>query len=138
MAVTATAQKRVQDDVIRSLGMLDCTVITQSFNRPNLHYEVRPKLARMQDDMVDFIRSQRDKACGIVYCLSQATCENVARVLRDKYSLRAEHYHAGMTKEDRKKAQEGWQEHNFEIIVATVSPFAAGRSLRYADNGWHL
>ena len=48
-------------------------------------------------------------------------CENVAKDLRDNHGLEAHHYHAGMSKGDRRKVQEGWQDHEFHIIVATVS-----------------
>jgi superfamily II DNA helicase RecQ len=43
MALTATAQNKVQDDIIRQLRIAGCAVLKQSFNRPNLHYEIRPK-----------------------------------------------------------------------------------------------
>jgi bloom syndrome protein len=125
MALTATAQNKVQEDIIRSLGITGCSVLRQSFNRTNLHYEVRPKKKNVISDMVAFINAQKmdgKDVCGIIYCSSRDRCENLAKELRDKHGKEAHHYHAGMSKGDRRKVQEGWQEHKFEIIVATVSP----------------
>nr|XP_031861239.1 uncharacterized protein CI109_003209 [Kwoniella shandongensis]KAA5528311.1 hypothetical protein CI109_003209 [Kwoniella shandongensis] len=121
MALTATAQNKVEEDIIRSLGIQGCTVLRQSFNRPNLHYEVRPKTGKIIQEIVAFIRTQDNQASGIIYCNSRDNCENLAKELRDKYDLEAHHYHAGMSKGDRRKVQEGWQEHKFEIIVATIA-----------------
>ena len=121
MALTATAQQKVQEDIIRSLGIRGCSVLTQSFNRANLHYEVRPKMKNVLENMVAFIQTQGANACGIIYCSSRDKCENLAKTLREDHDLGAYHYHAGMSKGDRRKIQEGWQERKFEIIVATVS-----------------
>ncbi|ORX34249.1 hypothetical protein BD324DRAFT_605080 [Kockovaella imperatae] len=121
MALTATAQDKVQDDIIRSLGIKGCHKITTSFNRRNLHYEVRPKAKGVIDNMVAFIGTQGAKSSGIIYCSSRDKCENLAKNLRDNHGLGANHYHAGMSKGDRRKIQEGWQEHEFEIIVATIA-----------------
>lgn len=121
MALTATAQNKVEDDIIRSLGIQGCSVLRQSFNRPNLHYEVRPKATNFTKDMVGFIHTQGKGASGIIYCSSRDKCENLAKTLTETYGLAASHYHAGMSKGDRRNVQEGWQEHKFEIIVATVS-----------------
>jgi bloom syndrome protein len=125
MALTATAQVKVQEDIIRSLGIKGCAVFHQSFNRPNLKYEVRDK--KNKDvilDMVKVIYSaqiDRQHVPGIVYCSSRDKCELVAKELRDKHDLRAAHYHAGMTKGDKRMVQEQWQDHEIEIIVATVA-----------------
>ncbi|KAK8865792.1 hypothetical protein IAR55_000939 [Kwoniella newhampshirensis] len=121
MALTATAQNKVEEDIIRSLGIQGCTVLRQSFNRPNLHYEVRPKTGKIILEIVAFIRTQGTQASGIIYCNSRDNCENLAKELRDSHDLEAHHYHAGMSKGDRRKIQEGWQEHKFEIIVATIA-----------------
>lgn len=121
MALTATAQNKVQEDIIRSLRIEGCVCLRQSFNRPNLHYEVRPKTSAVIQEIVAFVRTQEARASGIVYCNSRDNCENLAKKLREEHGLRAYHYHAGMTKENRRKMQEGWQDHKFEIMVATVS-----------------
>ncbi|ORY29016.1 hypothetical protein BCR39DRAFT_533606 [Naematelia encephala] len=121
MALTATAQNKVQDDIIRSLSIQGCEKLSQSFNRPNLHYEIRPKRKDCLGDIVAFISTQPKDASGIIYCSSRDKCEILAKDLRDKHGLEAYHYHAGMSKGDRRKVQEGWQEHKFEIIVATIA-----------------
>jgi len=130
MALTATAQNKVQDDIIRSLGIGGCVVLKQSFNRPNLHYEIRPKNKKIVEDMVGYIKMQPRGSSGIIYCSSRAQCENVAKILRDQHKIGAWFYHAGMSKGDRRKIQEGWQEHEFEIIVATVSVISKARGCK--------
>ncbi|MGH6630918.1 MAG: RecQ family ATP-dependent DNA helicase, partial [Burkholderiales bacterium] len=42
LAFTATATERVRQDIIRQLGLIDAAVHVASFNRPNLHYAVKP------------------------------------------------------------------------------------------------
>lgn len=124
MALTATAQIKVQEDIIRSLRIEGCAVLRQSFNRPNLQYEVRQKTKGLFADIVQFINHQQIKkkhTSGIIYCASREKCELLAKKLEDEAGFKAKHYHAGMSKGDRRRVQEGWQEHEFDIIVATVA-----------------
>ncbi|HKL02269.1 MAG TPA: RecQ family ATP-dependent DNA helicase, partial [Cryomorphaceae bacterium] len=69
IALTATATDKVQQDIMKNLGMSDANIFKASFNRPNLYYEVRPKkdVAR---EIIKFIRS-KEGSSGIVYCLSR-------------------------------------------------------------------
>ncbi|KAJ5316776.1 hypothetical protein PENANT_c016G08822 [Penicillium antarcticum] len=123
MALTATATENVKVDVMHNLKMSGCEVFLQSFNRPNLTYEVRAKgkndevLASMAETITSSYRNQ----CGIIYCLSRATCEKVAEDLRDKYRLRAAHYHAKLTPPQKSKVQSQWQAGQLHIIVATIA-----------------
>jgi len=43
MALTATATPRVRKDILTNLHMTKACAFSQSFNRVNLYYEVRPK-----------------------------------------------------------------------------------------------
>ncbi|KAJ5168744.1 Bloom syndrome protein [Penicillium canariense] len=123
MALTATATENVKVDVIHNLKMSGCEVFLQSFNRPNLTYEVRPKgkndevLASIAETIINSYRNQ----CGIVYCLSRKTCEKVAEDLRKKYRLKAQHYHAGMKSDEKAKVQNLWQKGSCHVIVATIA-----------------
>ena len=65
IALTATATPKVQDDIQKTLGMTDAVVFKESFNRPNLFYEVRPKV-NVDKEIVKFINQNKGKA-GIVY-----------------------------------------------------------------------
>ena len=122
MALTATANEQVMNDVIDRLGIQKCTLLTQSFNRPNLFYEVRSKKRSVTSDINAFIQEHHRGQTGIIYCLSRNKCEEVAKELREKYGLKAKHYHAQMSIDDKHRAQSAWQSGDCNIIVATVSP----------------
>ena len=94
IALTATANDRVKRDILDNLGMRDCLTLTQSFNRPNLKYEVRPKTKKVVEDIATFIRDHHAGECGIIYCNSKAKCEDMADKLRREYKIEARHYHA--------------------------------------------
>lgn len=95
MALTATANARVKEDIITNLNIPGCLTLSQSFNRANLYYEVRQKKTKTLDDIANFIRNEHRGECGIVYCLSKRSCEETADNLRKKYKISAHHYHAG-------------------------------------------
>ncbi|KIX03750.1 uncharacterized protein Z518_07303 [Rhinocladiella mackenziei CBS 650.93] len=123
MALTATATENVKIDVMHNLGMDNSEVFTQSFNRPNLTYEVRHKGKSYEvlDSIAQTIKSSYRGQAGIVYCLSRKNCEQVAKQLRDKYKIHARHYHAGLTSEERVDIQKRWQAGEFNVIVATIA-----------------
>ncbi|EXJ53964.1 bloom syndrome protein [Cladophialophora yegresii CBS 114405] len=123
MALTATATENVKIDVMHNLGMRDAEVLTQSFNRPNLTYEVRPKGKNTEvlQSIADTIKSSYRGQAGVVYCLSRSNCEKVAQDLSDKFQIEAQHYHAGMPSEERIDIQKRWQAGEFKVIVATIA-----------------
>lgn len=121
MALTATANDVVKNDIVHRLGIQGCVMLTSSFNRPNLFYDVRPKTKQVVADIAAFIKSSHPSETGIIYCLSRAKCEEVAQELRSAYSLKAKHFHAGMTAADREHVQREWQRGDFRIVVATIA-----------------
>ncbi|KNG83175.1 recQ family helicase MusN [Aspergillus nomiae NRRL 13137] len=123
MALTATATENVKVDVIHNLKMEGCDIFTQSFNRPNLTYEVRQKKKgnELLASIADTIKSSYNNKSGIVYCLSRDTCQKVAKSLRDDYRIKAEHYHAGMKPDERAEVQQRWQTGRSHVIVATIA-----------------
>lgn len=122
MALTATATENVKVDVIHNLKMDGCQVFTQSFNRPNLTYEVHPKTkgADLLSSIANIIKSYRNQS-GIVYCLSRKTCEKVAKALSDQYKIKAAFYHAGMETSKKTEVQQRWQSGRYTVIVATIA-----------------
>lgn len=124
MALTATATQSVKVDVIQNLGMTGCEVLTQSFNRPNLTYDVLPKkgtAAEINAQIADIIKTSYKGKAGIVYCLSRKDCETVAGQLQAEHRIKAMHYHAGMSSEDRSAVQRDWQSGKHHVIVATIA-----------------
>jgi RecQ family ATP-dependent DNA helicase len=120
MALTATANKQVQLDILSVLQMQNCSKYEQSFNRPNLIYKILPKNKETTEKIVEFIYKHHAKQSGIVYCLSKKACEEMAEKLT-KAKLKAAFYHAGLHKEDRARIQNDWGLNRLHIIVATVA-----------------
>ncbi|KAF8840992.1 ATP-dependent DNA helicase [Paxillus ammoniavirescens] len=124
MALTGSANKDAIEDIKRNLAMQNPICLAQSFNRPNLHYEVRKKPAQKKNlvqAIAGFIKSQHSADTGIIYCLSRAESEEMAQKLREDFGLEARHYHAGINNEERKNNQDDWMAGRCKIIVATVA-----------------
>lgn len=121
MALTATANAKVRADVINKLGITGCVELIQSFNRPNLHYEVRKKGKNVTSDIATYIRAHHHNQTGVIYCMSRNKCEEVAMQLRENYSISARHYHAAMAAKDKSEVQAAWNSGECRVIVATVS-----------------
>ncbi|CAG8485536.1 26794_t:CDS:2 [Dentiscutata erythropus] len=121
IALTATATSRVKEDVIHNLRMENCAIITQGFNRPNLRYEVVKKSTNSEKQIIEFIHSSgHARHCGIIYCTSKASCEEVANKLR-LACFKAAFYHAGLDSVDRTRIQDDWHSNKYKIIVATTA-----------------
>ncbi len=118
MALTATADKTTQDDIVAQLSIPDADRHLASFDRPNLFLEVRPAQNRIKK-IVDFLEQRPDES-GIIYCLSRKNTEKIAERLRDS-GFRAKAYHAGMTSEERSAVQEDFITDRIPIIVATIA-----------------
>ena len=54
IALTATATPKVQSDILKNIEITDANIFKSSFNRPNLFYEVRPKTAQINNDLIKF------------------------------------------------------------------------------------
>ncbi|KZM25093.1 DNA helicase [Ascochyta rabiei] len=129
IALTATATQLVRADVRSNLGIESGRMFSQSFNRPNLSYEVLPKGKGMVNTFADLIKQRYHRKSGIIYCLSRKNCEDVAKKLTD-LGVRAFHYHAGMPADERSEVQKKWQSNEYHVIVATI---AFGMGIDKAD-----
>jgi ATP-dependent DNA helicase RecQ len=118
MALTATATPKVQQDIQRNLGMTDAKFFKASFNRPNLYYEVRPKI-NVGKQITQYIRSNSGKS-GIIYCLSRKKTEEIAELLVAN-DIKALSYHAGMDGHQRSMVQDKFLMQDVDVIVATIA-----------------
>ena len=119
IALTATATPKVQHDIQKNLGMSDATVFKSSFNRPNLYYEVRPKTANIDRDIIRYIKANSQKS-GIIYCLSRKKVEELTVTLQVN-GINARAYHAGMESAMRTENQDAFLMEKIDVIVATIA-----------------
>jgi bloom syndrome protein len=129
VALTATATSEALQDIVKTLGLSDYVLLSQSFNRPNLRYKVIPKKRDLEDGIVQFIKENYPNETGIIYCFSRVKTEQVAMRLRDK-GLSIRYFHARLSDADKKHIQQQWQNDECKIIVATV---AFGMGIDKAD-----
>ncbi|NWU96039.1 BLM protein, partial [Upupa epops] len=122
MALTATANPRVQKDIQNQLEMLKPQVFTMSFNRHNLKYEVLPKKPKkVAMDCLEWIKKHHPHDSGIIYCLSRHECDTTAAILQ-KEGLAALAYHAGLTDSNRDLVQKKWiNQEGCQVICATIA-----------------
>ncbi|KAK2666377.1 hypothetical protein RAB80_018034 [Fusarium oxysporum f. sp. vasinfectum] len=113
MTLTATATQNVIVDIRHNLGMDNCQMFSQSFNRPNLHYEVRGKTtnAKCIDEIASLIKSKCANQSGIVYTVTRKNIEKVAESLSIQ-GITARHYHAGLDPQEKVEVK---------IVVATIA-----------------
>ncbi|MEL4307780.1 DNA helicase RecQ [Joostella sp. CR20] len=119
IALTATATPKVQEDILKNLGVSSAEVFKASFNRPNLYYEVRPKTKNVDADIIRFVKQNEGKS-GIIYCLSRKRVEELAQTLQVN-GLKAVPYHAGLDAKTRAKHQDMFLMEDVDIVVATIA-----------------
>ena len=121
IALTATATPKVQDDIVKNLELQDANIFIDSFNRPNLYYEIVPKGTKEQTlkNMVKFINTMKGKS-GIIYTLNRKTTEELAQTLVAN-GISAVAYHAGLEGPLRSQRQDQFLMEKVDVIVATIA-----------------
>lgn len=119
IGLTATATPKVQEDILKNLGMNDANTFKASFNRPNLFYEIRPKTKNVDADIIRFVKKNDGKS-GIVYCLSRKRVEELAQVLQVN-DVKAVPYHAGLDAKTRARHQDMFLMEDCDVVVATIA-----------------
>ncbi|PZD79506.1 DNA helicase RecQ [Mesonia sp. K7] len=119
IALTATATPKVQEDILKNLGITQANTFKASFNRPNLFYEVRPKTANVDVDIIKFVRQNQGKS-GIIYCLSRKKVEELSQTLQVN-GINAIPYHAGLDSKTRAKHQDMFLMEDADVVVATIA-----------------
>jgi ATP-dependent DNA helicase RecQ len=119
MALTATADERTRREIIERLSLGAAQVFIDSFDRPNIRYQIQLKESPGQQ-LIDFIAQSHAKDSGIVYCLSRKKTEAVAALL-SKSGRTALPYHAGLDQETRRKNQMRFLREEGVIVVATIA-----------------
>ena len=119
ICLTATATEKVQEDILKTLGITDANRYKASFNRPNLFYEVRPKTNEVDKDIIRFVKQRTGKS-GIIYCLSRKKVEEISQILQVN-GIKAVPYHAGLDAKTRAKHQDMFLMEDCDVVVATIA-----------------
>jgi len=115
-AFTATATRKVQEDIINLLELVNPTVLVSGFERPNLYFEVQ-KPGNKYSALLTFLIDKKERS-GIIYCSTRATVEEVCACLKqDGYN--ASRYHAGLADRERFDNQDDFINDRIQIMVAT-------------------
>ena len=117
VALTATADLQTQKDMIRQLNYKPKHYVA-SFNRPNIHYHVVPKINPIKQ-LSQFLESQVSQA-GIIYCGTRSNVERLAEKLQ-ALGHRARAYHAGLSFNERREVQTLFRYDRIELVVATLA-----------------
>ena len=115
-AFTATATSEVRDDIIDLLKLQNPLVATTGFDRPNLYFGVQMPHSKALA-LLKLIEERPGK-CGIVYCSTRRTVEEVDALLNDK-GIPSTRYHAGLPEEERRRNQDDFVYDRKPIMVAT-------------------
>ena len=119
ICLTATATEKVQEDILKTLGITDANRYKASFNRPNLFYEVRPKTNDVDKDIIRFVKQRTGKS-GIIYCLSRKKVEEISQILQVN-GIKAVPYHAGLDAKTRAIHQDMLLMEDCDVVVATIA-----------------
>lgn len=121
VALTATADKVTRDDILRQMCIPHARVFQSSFDRPNLSLAVRRGYdsRQRQRAVLDFV-TRHSNDCGIIYCLSRKNTETVAHML-EQHHIPVAVYHAGLTAEERERAQQAFVNDRVQVVCATVA-----------------
>lgn len=119
VALTATATELTRQEIVERLQLQNAEQFINSFDRPNIRYEVVEKNKERQQ-LLSFINQQHAGESGIVYCLSRQKTEGVATFLKNS-GIRALPYHAGLSAEERYENQRLFQQEDGVVIVSTIA-----------------
>ena len=117
-AFTATATEKVQQDIIRKIGLKDPHCVRASFNRPNLFYQVAPK-TEISQQLLEFLKGHEGES-GIIYRTTRDSVVATVEFL-STHGIRALPYHAGLPTDIRDRNQEAFNRDEVLIIVATIA-----------------
>ncbi|MEW6712426.1 MAG: RecQ family ATP-dependent DNA helicase, partial [Candidatus Riflebacteria bacterium] len=118
LALTATATPQVQDDICSQLDLRNPIKLVGHPDRPNLVYRSFPRFDQSYQ-VLEIIRRHRNEG-GIVYAQTRREVERLAKTLA-KAGISCAPYHAGLSAQQRAKAQADFVHERLDVIVATIA-----------------
>lgn len=127
IALTATATEQARQDIAIVLNMNRPRFIVSGFDRSNLEFAVHPKTEfngygateyNYWKDLEPFVSD--GEGSKIIYALSRNETETIAEILKI-HKINCEHYHAGLSIEERTEKLENFKSGKTKVIVATIA-----------------
>ena len=115
LALTATANKRVQEDICTNLALVNPKVFTKSFTRENLAYHViktEDKLFKIQQILT------KNPQSSIIYVRNRKSCVETSQQL-NQLGFTSTIYHGGLPTKEKEKNMHSWLENKSQVMVAT-------------------
>lgn len=115
LALTATATKRVQEDICKNLALENPQFFTKSFTRENLAYHViktEDKLFKIQQILT------KNPQPSIIYVRNRKSCIETSQQL-NQLGFSTTFYHGGLPAKEKEKNMQSWLENKSQVIVAT-------------------
>ncbi|KAF3983428.1 MAG: DNA helicase RecQ [Methylococcales symbiont of Hymedesmia sp. n. MRB-2018] len=119
IALTATADEKTREEIIKRLALDKAQSFISGFDRPNIRYRIVQKQNAKQQ-LLHFIRAEHSGDAGIVYCLSRKKVESTAKWLAEK-GIKALPYHARLDQQIKKNNQHRFLMEEGVVIVATIA-----------------
>ncbi|TDL77024.1 ATP-dependent DNA helicase RecQ [Rhodococcus qingshengii] len=125
LALTATATKKVREDIIQSLDLVEYNKIDSTIDRPNISFYVEevPNYHDKQSRLLEIVLQFQKP--GIIYFSSKKVAEQMASLLVEKGIKRTMAYHGGLDQEQRILIQQQFIHGQLDVICAT-SAFGMG------------
>jgi Werner syndrome ATP-dependent helicase len=117
MTLTATATKKVQNDIITIMKLKNPLIIKTTFDRPNLFLNVRPKTKDVMNDLLPILKKNEPT---IIYCQKRKITEKLASLL-NKNGIVCACYHAGMETTDRESVHKRFSNDDISCVTATIA-----------------
>ncbi len=119
IALTATATKEVQDDIVQQLGLKRCQRFIHGFRRSNIGIEMVSLPPKNRIGAVKKILADPARRPAIVYAPTRKSAEETKEQLENDFPSAA--YHAGLETAYRDRIQNRFIEGHLEVIVATIA-----------------
>ena len=118
-AFTATATKKVQEDMSQSLHLNQPQVYRSKTQRTNLIIKSEPRITNGKKQILQFLKAHKG-LCGIIYTFTRKEAESTALYLEEK-GYKAKAYHAGLSNEIKHEVYHDFVYEKIDIVVATIA-----------------
>lgn len=118
-AFTATATPLVEKDIKENLGLVHADIYRTGLDRPNLSFRVLRGLGREEKEqlLLRYVKTHKQES-GVIYCATRKAVDSVYTLLQT-HKIQAGRYHAGLSEQERKQAQDDFSFDRLQVMVAT-------------------